>query len=157
MTVIFGASLSEPHTSMTALRTCVCRPHTGNFKSVDSNISQWMSTPTVIFGASLSEPHTSVTALRTRVCILICLDRPHTGNFKSAVQIFHNECPHRRVFQLLELSRENKREGLLPDCKVSMKERDQKAMGARTAPFWTLIRVWRWQYFSKQTMVTVSR
>ena len=48
---IIGASLSEPHTSVTALRTRVCiqlcldRPLTRNFKSADSNISRWMSTP----------------------------------------------------------------------------------------------------------------
>ena len=47
---IFGASLSEPHTSVTALRTCVCmlaclfacldRPLTVNFKWAHSNISR---------------------------------------------------------------------------------------------------------------------
>ena len=39
------------------------------------------------------------------------------------IQIFHNECPRRRVLQLLELSRENECEGLLPDCRVGVKER----------------------------------
>ena len=43
---IIGASLSEPHTSVTALRTCVSiylsmdRPLTINFKSAHSNISR---------------------------------------------------------------------------------------------------------------------
>ena len=42
---LIGASLSEPHTSMTALRKCVCiyacldRPLTVNFKWAHSNIS----------------------------------------------------------------------------------------------------------------------
>ena len=42
---IIGVSLSEPHTSVTALRKCVCilaclRPYTINFKWVHLNISQ---------------------------------------------------------------------------------------------------------------------
>ena len=47
--VIFGASLSEPHTSESN-RDFLC-----------------------IIGASLSEPHTSGTALRTCVCMFACL------------------------------------------------------------------------------------
>ena len=45
---LFGASLNEPHTSVTALRTrvyisvyaCLDRPLTVNFKSAHSNISR---------------------------------------------------------------------------------------------------------------------
>ena len=46
---IIGASLSEPHTSVTALRMRVCiyacldRPLTVNFKSAHSNISWWLT------------------------------------------------------------------------------------------------------------------
>ena len=65
-----------------------------------------------MIGASLSEPHTSMTALCTRVytSIYACLDRPLISAFKYFTMIE------------LQLSRENEREGLLPDCRVGVKQ-----------------------------------
>ena len=53
-----------------------------------------------MIGASLSEPHTSVTALR------------------KCVRMLGSVC--------VSLSRENEREGLLPDCKFGEKESESE-------------------------------
>ena len=60
-----------------------------------------------------------------RVCVssYACLDRSLTVNFTHSYFTISNICPRRRV---LQLSRENKRDGLLPDCRVGMKESDSK-------------------------------
>ena len=57
LSLFIGASLSEPHTSVTALRTSACmlvrlyaclnRPLTVNFKSAHSNISRWLNVHSV--------------------------------------------------------------------------------------------------------------
>ena len=66
------------------------------------------------------------------------------------IQIFHDDwispCPRRRI----QLSRESKREGLLPDCRVGVKESESNNYSswihwqqARQLTFWTMVRVWR--------------
>ena len=76
-----------------------------------------------IFGTSLSEPHTSVTALRMRVCIYACT-LVWTDHFLKAFRyfiMFESLCQ-----RVLPLSRKNKREGLLPDCRVGVKESESE-------------------------------
>ena len=88
-----------------------------------------------LIGASLSEPHTSVTAL----CVYLCLDRPLTVNFKWAAHSnFLCPCPH-----VLQISRANEREVLLPDCRVSVKKSERRSIWmywqhARQHTFWTM-------------------
>ena len=80
----------------------------------------------ILYMYSLSEPHTSVTALHT--CVYLCLDHGPTTyrNFKSA----HSNISQRRNVhadvRVLQPSRENEREGLLPDCRVGMKESESE-------------------------------
>ena len=91
-----------------------------------------------MIGASLSEPHTSVTSLSTCVCIyaclLACLDRPLTVNFKWAHSNI-SRCPRWRV---LQLSRENEREGYCQIAGLAWKRATAKTievewLAARTA------------------------
>ena len=74
----------------------------------------------LFIGASLSEPHTSVIALCTCVSIYPSMDRPLTVNFNI---LSVHAAPCRRA---LELSHENEYEGLLPDCRVGVKESESE-------------------------------
>ena len=97
------------------------------------------------------EPHTSVTALRTCVCIYLsiyaCLDRPLTINFKSA----HSNISRWFNFtSSVQLSRENEREGLLPDYRVGVKESESEDYSSWMhwqytwqLTFWTMVLVWQ--------------
>ena len=78
----------------------------------------------LVIVASLSGPHTSVTALRK--CVYLCLLGPSTyRKFQMKhIQIFHIHANCRTL--QLSLSRENEREGLLPDCRFDMKESESE-------------------------------
>ena len=85
----------------------------------------------LLIGASLSEPHTSMTAMRKCVCIYACLFGPTTyckfqmSTFKYFTMIACHV--HADVhFSQLSLNRENECEGLLPDCKFSVKESESE-------------------------------
>ena len=92
------------------------------FKHIPS-ASYLLHTRFRLIGASLSELHTSVTALNTCVCIYLCLLRS-TTYCKFQMRAFRIlQCLRRRVFQL---SRENEHEGLLPDCRVGVKESESE-------------------------------
>ena len=76
------------------------------------------------------------------------MDRPLTINFKSTPSntlrwLSVHAAPCRRV---LELSRENEREGLLPDCRIGVKESESEDYSrwlhwqhAREFTFWTML------------------
>ena len=91
-------------------------------------------------GASLSEPQTSVTALSMCVCIYhLCILGLTTYRKFHAFKILNiSQCPHGRI---LQLSCENEHEGVLPDCRINMKESESKddfnlnATAARTTTY----------------------
>ena len=78
-----------------------------------------------------------------RVCVSIyaCLDWPLIVNFKRNQNFNILRCPRRCV---LQLSHENECEGLLPDCRVSVKESEDDSswmrwQHTRQFTFWTLV------------------
>ena len=84
------------------------------------------------------------------VCIYACLDQPLTVDFKSAhSNISRWLMVHADVY-FSYTSRENKCEGLLPACRVGVKESESEDYSswmhwqcARQLTFWTMIWVWR--------------
>ena len=74
--VLIGTSLREPHTSVTALCTCVCIyacllvcldwPLTVNFKWAHSNISRWWNVHADVYFNELSKSQTAVSLWKSK-------------------------------------------------------------------------------------------